>query len=130
METKEKEELIEGIQEEIERLIYEEPKCDFEHIWNQAIVSASDCCNGYSQEEIQEEQENNANVFIKEINGDLHFCKIVLVGETKLCVDNHAPKQRAGTRDYIDWLRIIELKEERSKEWFAKNVKKIFLKER
>ena len=48
------------------------------------------------------------NVFIKTINGNLHFCKIVLVGETKISVDNYAPKQRAGTRENIDWLQIIE----------------------
>jgi len=46
------------------------------------------------------------NVFIKTINGNLHFCKIVLVGETKISVDNYAPKQRAGTRDSIDWLQV------------------------
>ena len=53
----------------------------------------------------------NSNVFIKTINGDLHFCKIVLVGETKISIDNYAPKQRAGTRDYIDWLQIETLEE-------------------
>ena len=45
-------------------------------------------------------------VFIKTLNGNLYFCKIVLVGETKLCVDIYAPEQRAGTREYIDWLSI------------------------
>jgi len=54
---------------------------------------------------------DNSNVFIKEINGDLHFCKIVLVGETKICIDNYAPSQRAGTRDYIDWLNIEKIEE-------------------
>lgn len=48
----------------------------------------------------------NQKVFIKTWNGDLHFCKIVMVGETKISVDNYAPEQRAGTRDYIDWLNI------------------------
>jgi len=50
----------------------------------------------------------NQNVFIKKLNGDLHFCKIVMVGETKITVDNYAPEQRAGVRDYIDWLSISE----------------------
>jgi len=54
---------------------------------------------------------DNSNVFIKKINGDLHFCKIVLVGETKVCVDNYAPVQRAGKRDYIDWLQIETFEE-------------------
>ena len=46
------------------------------------------------------------NVFIKKWNGDIHFCSIVLVGETTITVDNYAPEQRAGKRDYIDWLNI------------------------
>ena len=40
-------ETIEAIQGEIERLIYEEPKCDFEHIWNTAIDKVTECFNGY-----------------------------------------------------------------------------------
>ena len=48
----------------------------------------------------------DVKVFIKELNGNLHFCKIIMVGETKVTVDNYAPEQRAGKRDYIDWLNI------------------------
>jgi len=50
----------------------------------------------------------NKNIFIKTWNGNLHFCKIVMVGETQITVDNHGPEQRAGTRDYIDWLNVQE----------------------
>jgi len=53
----------------------------------------------------------NKNVFIKKINGDLNFCKIVLAGETKVTVDNYGPAQRAGTRDYIDWLQVEAFEE-------------------
>ncbi len=49
---------------------------------------------------------DDEKVFIKTINGNFHFCKIILVGETKITIDNYAPIQRAGTRDYIDWLQI------------------------
>ena len=58
----------------------------------------------------------NQNVFIKELNGNIHFCKIVMVGETKITVDNYGPEQRAGERNYIDWLNISmfdKVKEER-----------------
>ncbi|HUS50183.1 MAG TPA: hypothetical protein VMZ91_08450 [Candidatus Paceibacterota bacterium] len=48
----------------------------------------------------------NQNVFIKKLNGDINFCKIVLVGEVKITVDVYAPEQRAGKRLYIDWLEI------------------------
>lgn len=54
---------------------------------------------------------DNSNVFIKKLNGDLHFCKIVIAGEIKVTVDNYDPKQRAGTRDCIDWLQIEEFEE-------------------
>ena len=51
MENKEAEELrteiASNIKEEIERLVYEDPSCDFEHIWNTAIDKASECCDGY-----------------------------------------------------------------------------------
>jgi len=57
--------------------------------------------------------ENNSNVFIKTINGDLHFCRIILVGETKITVDNYGPVQRADTRDCIDWLQIETFEEVR-----------------
>ncbi len=50
----------------------------------------------------------NQKVFIKTLNGNLHFCKIVLIGETKVTVDNYAPEQRAGKREPIDWLQIIK----------------------
>ena len=48
----------------------------------------------------------NKNIFIKKLNGDYCFCKIVLVGEVRISVDIYAPEQRAGKREYIDWLEI------------------------
>ncbi len=48
----------------------------------------------------------NQNVFIKKLNGNIYFCKIVLVGEVKVCVDVYGPEQRENTREYIDWLEI------------------------
>jgi hypothetical protein len=50
---------------------------------------------------------DNQKVFIKTINGNINFCDIVLVGETKITVDIYDPSQRSGTRDYIDWLEIV-----------------------
>lgn len=55
----------------------------------------------------------NSNVFIKDILGNYYFCKIVLVGETKITVDIYAPEQRAGTREYLEWLKIMEFDEVR-----------------
>ncbi len=48
----------------------------------------------------------NQKVFIKKLNGDIYFCKLVMVGETQIGVDVYSPEQRAGTREYIDWLEI------------------------
>lgn len=51
-------------------------------------------------------KEDDENVFIKKINGDLHFCKILLVDEKTIKVENYDPAQRAGTISEIDWLQI------------------------
>ena len=59
---------------------------------------------------------DDEKVFIKTLNGDLHFCKVVLVGETKITVDNYAPEQRAGERNYIDWLNIANFDKVREDE--------------
>lgn len=39
------------IEKEIERLIYHNPKCDFEHIWNQAINSCADVVRTWQDDE-------------------------------------------------------------------------------
>ena len=57
----------------------------------------------------------NQNVFIKKFNGNIYFCKIVLVGEVSLCVDVYGPKQRENTREYIDWLEIERFDKAREK---------------
>lgn len=41
---------FEAVKEEIEDLIYEKPKCDFEHIWNTAIDKATECFNGFEDD--------------------------------------------------------------------------------
>ncbi len=51
-------------------------------------------------------QSENQNIFIKTTNKNIYFCKIVLVGEVKLTIDIYAPKQRAETRECIDWLSV------------------------
>jgi len=55
MENKEandlRDELVKNIGEEILGLIYQEPKCDFEHAWNCAIDKAHGCLNGYEGSE-------------------------------------------------------------------------------
>ncbi len=56
-------------------------------------------------------QKEDSKVFIKKINGDLHFCNIINFTDTKITVDNYDPQQRAGTRDYIDWLQIESFEE-------------------
>jgi len=42
---------IDMIDNEVTGLIYEEPKCDFEHIWNCAISSASDSINSWKKDD-------------------------------------------------------------------------------
>ena len=57
----------------------------------------------------------NQKVFVKTLNDDIYFCKIVLVGETKLCVDIYAPEQRAGKREYLDWLNVKDFNKVKEK---------------
>jgi len=58
---------------------------------------------------------NNSKVFIKNINGDLHFCILVLSGEDSILIDNFAPIQRKGKREKIWWFEIEEFEEYREK---------------
>ena len=53
----------------------------------------------------------NTKVYIKEINGDLHFCIIILNGEDSVEVENFAPEQRAKKRERIYWLNISDFNE-------------------
>ena len=53
------------------------------------------------------------DIFIKKLNGDIHFCKIILIGETKITIKNYAPSQRAGKEECIDWLEIINFEKVR-----------------
>lgn len=56
-------------------------------------------------------EKQNISAFIKEINGDLHFCKILINGEDSVEVLNFAPEQRAGTKERIFWYLIQEFDE-------------------
>ncbi len=58
----------------------------------------------------------NTKAFIREINGDLHFCVIILNGEDSILVDNFGPEQRAGTREKIYWYNISEFNEYKERE--------------
>lgn len=58
-------------------------------------------------------QIDGEDVFIKTIYGNIHFCKIVLVGEKTITIDNYGPRHRAGTRSYIDWIQIVTLDKDR-----------------
>lgn len=50
----------------------------------------------------------NVPTFIREENGDLHFCNLVLNGEETILIDNFGPEQRKGKREQIYWLLIKE----------------------
>jgi len=53
----------------------------------------------------------NKKAFIKEINGDLHFCNIILNKENSLTVKNFGPEQRAGKEEKIYWAQILDFDE-------------------
>lgn len=54
---------------------------------------------------------NNTKAYLKEINGNYHFCYVLLVGEETILVENFGPKQRAGTKDKIYWYLISDFNE-------------------
>ena len=59
--------------------------------------------------------QQNKKVFIREINGDLHFCKIISNGDDSILIENFGPEQRAGKREKIYWLSISEFEEYKEK---------------
>lgn len=54
---------------------------------------------------------SDTSAFIKEVNGDFHFCKIIVSGEDTVLVENFAPPQRAGVKEHLHWLLIKEFDE-------------------
>jgi hypothetical protein len=54
---------------------------------------------------------NNTQAYIKEINGDFHFCDILLVGEESIYIYNFGPEQRKGLKDKVYWYLISEFDE-------------------
>lgn len=53
----------------------------------------------------------NTKAYIREINGDLHFCEVLLVGEETIYILNFGPEQRTGIKEKIYWLNISEFDE-------------------
>jgi len=55
---------------------------------------------------------NNSKVFIKELNGDLHFCYIKIIEDDYIIVDNFGPEQRRNKKDEkIYWAEIKRFEE-------------------
>ena len=54
---------------------------------------------------------NNTKTFIRELNGDLHFCTIIINEDDSISINNFGPEQRAGTEEKIYWYNISELDE-------------------
>ena len=55
--------------------------------------------------------QKNTKAFICEINGDFHFCTIILVDDDSISINNFGPEQRARTKEKIYWLSISEFDE-------------------
>jgi len=51
------------------------------------------------------------NVFIKEMNGDIHFCSIIKLEEDYLEVLNFGPEQRKDKGDKIYWIQVEDFDE-------------------
>lgn len=55
--------------------------------------------------------DQNKKTFIKKINGDLHFCKIILISENYIIIKNFGPEQRKDKTEKIYWVQMIEFDE-------------------
>jgi len=53
----------------------------------------------------------NKKIFIREINGDLHFCEIILTSNDFVQVKNFGPEQRKDKTENIYWAQISEFDE-------------------
>jgi len=53
----------------------------------------------------------NKKVFINKINGDLHFCKIILIDEDFIKIKNFGPEQRKDKIEEIYWAQISKFDE-------------------
>ena len=52
--------------------------------------------------------------FIKKLNGDLHFCNIILISDDTIKVKNFGPEQRKNKVEEIYWAQIVEFDEYKS----------------
>lgn len=50
----------------------------------------------------------NLSVFIKEENGDVHFCNIISYNNEYVTIKNFGPEQRYGKTEKLYWLLIRE----------------------
>lgn len=74
MDEEQRVKFIDGIskmmEKDMEGLIYQEPKCDFEHIWNSAVDSCKQILESYQEDEEIKLNEEKLNEFvIKEDEG-------------------------------------------------------------
>jgi len=53
----------------------------------------------------------NKDIFIREINGDLHFSKIILVDINYIQIKNFGPEQRRDKIEKVYWLQVSEFDE-------------------
>ncbi len=53
----------------------------------------------------------NKKAFIKEINGNIHFCNLILNDEDHIIILNFGPEQRAGVKERIYWVQVEDFNE-------------------
>ena len=53
----------------------------------------------------------NKAIYIKEINGDLHFADINKIEDDTISITNFAPEQRKNLTEDIYWINVFDLDE-------------------
>lgn len=52
---------------------------------------------------------NDDKIYLKDIDGNLYFCNIVLIGEDIIRVHCFGPKQREGNKYDLYWPLVVKL---------------------
>lgn len=64
MDGKERHSLMKIVEGQIDNLIYEEPKCDFEHTWNCAIEKANEVVQSFQDDQELKLNEEKLDEFV------------------------------------------------------------------
>lgn len=60
---------------------------------------------------------NDTKVYIKDVDDNLYFCDLLLVGEDTITIQCFAPEQREGAKIMLYWPLIIKFEQYNNIDW-------------